>query len=523
MSSIRNVLWIMADQFRADCLSSAGHPVVSTPNLDALAEQGVRFDQAYVQSAVCGPSRACAYTGRYMHTHGSLWNGVPLPADELTIGNLLRPHGIRAALCGKTHHIPDHPFHQRLESIGANPALLDGIHAGLEPWEVLEMSGEGWVQHLKDKGYTLPFDEYPAHAPFIVTGPDGEWLNGWRFDNCRYPTVIEDQDGDTAFLTNRAISFMEETEEPWFLHLSYFKPHWPNVAADPYHSMFDPERMDKPIRSDAELTEGHPMLDLFRQERRGTQLDHEDGWRTMRATYYGLIKQLDDYLGKLFQYMDQSGRMKDTLIVFTSDHGEYMGDHWMFEKELFYDQAIRVPLIIRDPSPAADATRGKVEQRFVELIDVLPTVLDAFKLPTPGGVQGRSLLPCVRDEGESVEWRTEVYCDWDFRFHTCGDTLGLKRNKRRAWMIRDNQYKYVHFNGLPAMLFDLIADKDELHNIAQEEWAQPIVHVYMRKLLEWRQSTEDNSRASWAEKHMDRPNDFIPERIHSFHQGSELL
>lgn len=517
MNSIRNILFIMTDQMRADCLSSAGHPVVKTPNLDALASRGVRFEHAYVQSAVCGPSRMSFYTGRYMHAHRSYWNGVPLPLDEVTIGEYLRSAGIRAALCGKTHHPEDQVLLPKLQEAGLDRSRVYTNHAGLEPWEVNDGMGKGWIDDLKSKGYSLPFDQYPSAAPFIVHTPEGRWLNGWRFESAAYPTVVQEGDSDTAFMTRRAMEFIEDAgERPWMLHLSYFKPHWPNVAPDPYHQMYDPASVPAPLRREEELELPHPLLPPFREERRSLPLDDEATWRQMRATYYGLITQIDDHLGTLFEFLEQQGRFDDTLIIFTSDHGEYMGDHWLFEKELFYDQAIRVPLIIYDPSEQADPTRGTVEQRFVESIDIVPTCLDAFGLDIPRRIQGRSLLPLLY--GEPVpDWRSEVYADWDFRFYQAGEELGLPPDRCRAWMIRDSRYKYIHFNGLPSMLFDLERDPEEFHNVASDPQYGPIVAEYAVKLLEWRQTYEDNCRGSWQEDRTERSGvSGLPEHIVEF-------
>jgi arylsulfatase A-like enzyme len=499
VSSIKNVLFIMTDQMRADCLGVAGHPVVRTPHLDWLAGQGVRFERMYVQSAVCGPSRMSYYTGRYTHSHRSYWNSVPLPFDETTIGEYVRESGIRAALCGKTHHREDTDYLAKLEKAGLDRSKLYTKHAGLEPWEVNDGTGLGWIDYLKSQGYPH-LDTDSNVAPFLTEKPDGTLMNGWRFDSAAYPTMVREEDSDTAYMTRRAEAFIEDAgEEPWLLHLSYFKPHWPNVAPAPYHSMYDPALSPEPLRCQEELDRPHPLLPPFREERRSIPLDDEETWRQMRATYYGLITQIDDHLGKLFEYMDKKGRLKDTLIIFTSDHGEYMGDHWLFEKEMFYEQAIRVPLIIYDPSPMADATRGTVEHRFAESIDILPTCLEALGVEIPLRVQGRSLLPLVHGV-TPADWRTAVFADWDFRYYKSGVKLNLSSEKCRAWMIRDDRYKYVHFNGLPNMLFDLKEDPEEFNNIAGDPQYRDLEFHYRGALLDWRQSHEDNYRTSQAEQ-----------------------
>ncbi len=519
MSNVRNILFIMVDQMRADCLGLAGHPVVRTPNLDWLAGQGTYFPQTYVQTAVCGPSRMCFYTGRYTHAHRSYWNEVPLPIDEATLGTMLAENGIRAVLCGKTHHVPDTPFFRRYGEV--MPPLKD---AGFEPWEVNEFWGDrepfvkdgswhnNWMAHLQAKGYNLPFDN-PILAAFLVQTPAG-YRNGWRFENTRYPTVIRQEDSDTAFMTNRAIEFIQQAgDKPWLLHLSYLKPHWPNVAPAPYHAMYDPADVPAPIRAREELENPHPLLEPFRKERRSLPFDEEKTWREMRATYYGLITEIDANLGRLFDVLKKQGRFEDTMIIFVSDHGEYMGDHWLFEKEFFYESALRVPLIIYDPDERADAQRGQVINHFIESIDIVPTCLETFGLAVPAAVQGRSLVPLLRGISPAG-WRDAVFGDWDFRFYNASRELGLAPHQCRAWMIRDARYKYVHFNGLSDMLFDLKADPQELNNLASEPDMKEVLYGYLTRLIDWRQSTEDNSRGAFLEEESGRDGiTWVPDNI----------
>ncbi|MDL1900645.1 alkaline phosphatase family protein [Anaerolineae bacterium CFX9] len=501
MAEIRNVLFIMVDQMRADCLSIDGHPVVQTPNLDRLAKRGVRFSRAYVQTAVCGPSRACFYTGRYTHAHGTYWNEIPLAIDEQTLGQVVRNAGVRAALCGKTHMTADEATLERLQVVESVRERLR--HAGFEPWEVNDFWGEGWMQHLHSRGYDLPF-ENPMLAAFQVTAPDGARRNGWRFENCRLPTVYDQADSDTAFMTDRAMAFIDDAgDAPWLLHLSYLKPHWPNVAPVPYNTLYDPADVPAPNRAEHERTNPHPILQPFREERRGLALDDEQTWRNMRATYYGLITEIDTHIGRLMAHLEARGRLEDTLIIFVSDHGEYMGDHWLFEKELFYEEAIRVPLIIVDPDPRADGTRGSVQDVWVESIDLMPTCLEALNISIPPAVQGRSLLGIVRG-AQPDSWRDAVFGDWDFRFYRTSAILRLPVNRCRAWMIRDEAYKYVHFNGLPDMLFDLRQDPSELCNLAEDPSRKEVIAAYRERLLAWRQATEDDRLGKWLEAQMGR-------------------
>ena len=499
-----NVLFIMTDQMRADCMSCAGHPVVRTPHLDELAGDGVLFQRAYVQSAVCGPSRMCFYTGRYPHANRSPWNEVPLPADEKTMGHYFADGGYRAALCGKTHYTPDplgEPEAQPEQ--GFRRAAL----AGLESWELNESRGEGWLAHLAARGYP---DEV-LRDPFAVEMPAG--ADG---DHSAYPTRFRREDSDTAFMTDRAMAFMKDAGgspgspgSPWFLHLSYFKPHLPIVAPYPYNELYDPADSPAPNRSPEELARPHPFHVPFRIERGGVAYDDEAVWRRRRATYYGLITEIDDHLGRLFRFMKDRGLWENTLIIFTSDHGEYVGDHWMFEKELFYDEAYNVPFIVRDPRSCADGTRGMAMDDFVESLDVLPTCMDVCGLCEPGGpggpggpdtsafLQGRSLVPLLRGERPG-DWRTEVYADWDFRFYWTPKKLGIPPERCRGWMVRDDRFKYWHFNGMPDVLFDLEADPGELRNVAGDPRYAGTVQDLRVRLMDWRMSNEDMSRVAWT-------------------------
>ena len=322
MNKVRNVLFILVDQMRADCLGAEGKMPLETPNLDWLASKGTRFRKAFVQTPVCGPSRMSLYTGRYTHAHGSYWNDVPLPLDERTLANYAHEAGVRAALCGKTHHTPDVATLERLAKAKVELSAEYVANAGFEPWEVNEFWGAGWIKYLADKGYDLPFDN-PMMAAFLVENEKGERLNGWRFKNTRLPTVIGEEDSDTAFMTRRAMEFIVDAgEDPWLLHLSYLKPHWPNVAPAPYHHLYDPRDSPPPIRHLSELEDPHPLLVPFREERRSLPFDREIVWRENRATYFGLIRQIDDHLGRLLEFLKQKNRLDDTLIVFTSDHGE---------------------------------------------------------------------------------------------------------------------------------------------------------------------------------------------------------
>jgi len=183
--------------------------------------------------------------------------------------------------------------------------------------------------------------------------------------------------------------------------------------------------------------------------------------------YMGLIKQIDDNLGRLFDVLEQNGRMKDTMIVFTSDHGDYLGDHWLGEKELFHEQIVKVPLIIYDPSHVANSTRGHREKRLVEAIDLLPTFLDAVENPcSKHRLEGSSLLPIIRDQNLK-NWKEAVFSEIDYAFYAVRKSLNLGATDARAYMIRTNKWKYIYFKGFAPQLFNLENDLDEFKDLGQ--------------------------------------------------------
>jgi len=237
MDKIRNILFIMADQLRWDYLSCYGHPHLNTPNIDRLANQGVLFESAFVQSPVCGPSRASFYTGRTVFSHGSTWNQVPLPIGELTMGDYLRQVGIKTAVVGKTHMKPDTEGMERLGITKETEIGLIVSEPGFDPYERDDglhpnkqiinyknpLSYNQWLNSLGYEGEN-PWDSWANSSE----GKNGEILSGWKLRNSNKPARVAEKHSETAYMTNRAIDFVKENnEKSWFLHLSFIKPHWP--------------------------------------------------------------------------------------------------------------------------------------------------------------------------------------------------------------------------------------------------------------------------------------------------------
>ena len=489
MGKVRNVLFIMCDQLRADHLSCAGHPHLKTPAIDGLAARGVRFPRAYVQSGVCGPSRMSYYTGRYMFSHGATWNRVPLSLREKTIGDFLRPAGIRVALAGKTHVLPDVEGLQRygIEGDTALAALMGaGRFEELDRYDGHSPPGaeSGYPEYLRAHGYISddPWSDYVIAA----SGPDGKKLSGWHMRNARLPARVAEEHSETAYMTREAMRFVEEMgEKPWFLHLSYVKPHWPYMAPAPYHALYGPEDCLALNRAESELAGQHPVLAAYRQHEESVSFQRPDAAATVRPTYMGLIGQIDDWLSRLFAQLKQLGRFDDTLIVFTADHGDFLGDHWLGEKEIFYEEAVRVPFIVYDPDSAADVTRGTVDERFVEAIDVVPTALAALGLPGQEHlVEGRSLLPLLRSTA-SEAWRDAVFSELDYSFREARLILKRRPNECRAMMVRTDRWKYVWWQDFRPMLFDLVNDPRELQDLGASDAHGAVCREMEERLFAW--------------------------------------
>jgi len=503
----RNILFIMCDQLRVDYLSCYGHPHLHTPHIDALAARGVRFTQAFVQSTICGPSRMCTYTGRYMRSHGSTQNGVPLKVGELTLGDHLKPLGVRTVLVGKTHMVADT---EGMDRLGIAPDSVIGVHVsecGFEPYERDDgLHPEGgyspdptYDHYLRAKGYDAanPWE----HLANSGEAADGSLQNGWLYSHANKAARVAEEDSETPYMTRRAMEFMAEAkakDQPWCLHLSYIKPHWPYIVPAPYHAMYGAEQVLPAVRDEAERQNPHPILGAFQEERYSTVFNRDGARETVIPAYMGLIKQIDDQLGLLFQFMEDEGLSNDTMIVFTSDHGDYLGDHWLGEKYLFHTPSVQVPLIIADPSPASDATRGTTSDALVEMIDLAPTFLEAFGGPAkPHILEGRSLLPLLH--GKAPEWRRVVISEYDYAFDLARIKLAVPVPDARLYMVYDGRFKYIHADGFAPMLYDLQTDPQEFHDLGADPAQAEVRARLYEALAKWSRTTRTQTTLADAD------------------------
>ncbi len=479
----------MCDQLRWDYLSCTGHPTLKTPNIDWLAENGVRFSNAYAQSPICGPSRMSYYTGRYVSSHGSSANDWPLNVGEKTLGDHLTVAGMRTVLCGKTHMTADREGMQRL---GIDPKSKIGARVsecGFEIWERHEglypdpAPEQSYNRYLAEKGYDA---ENPWHDNANSGRDDtGTVRSGWFLKNASFPAEISPEHSETPYIVDRTIEFVQQAgPTPWLLHCSFIKPHWPLVASPPYHDMYGVDDVIPPVRSEAERADPHPVFGAYMQHNESLCYSNDKVRNTAVPVYMGLVKQIDDEVGRLIEFLRESGRLETTMIVFGSDHGDYLGDHWLGEKDLFHDPAVKVPLVIYDPDAASDMTRGTTCEALVEAIDLAPTFVEYAGGTIPHHVlEGRSLMPYVNGLAPENH-RDAVFSEYDYVRKPASSALGRGFRNSRLYMVRTERWKGIFGPPFRPMLFDLHADPDELVDLGDRP-PDGIIEGLRDELLDW--------------------------------------
>ena len=499
----------MADQLRWDYLSCYGHPHLHTPNIDRLAERGVRFDRAYANAPICGPSRACFYTGRSLSSNGVYWNFLPLGVQNWTMGDYLKPHGYRTMAVGKLHTkinppdlerlgiAPDSKLAKRLKNAGFDAFERDdGIHP-----DYLAFNVHGQIRYndyLRDEGYDLP-NPWQQHANSGVDA-EGNVDSGWYMRHNNRPANVSAEHSETAYMTSRAIDCIESLgDTPWCIHLSYIKPHWPYQAPPPYHDMYGPEHILPRVADEAERDDPHPVYDAFMQIRGSRHWSRDEVRETVIPAYMGMIKQIDDEIGRLMTYLEHNGLLDNTLIVFTSDHGDYLGDHWLYEKDLFHEPSVRIPMIIVDPSAEADATRGTASQQFIQAIDIVPTFLDfAGGEAQPHRLEGQSVLPLLYDT-LAGDWRDCAVSEIGYAGRAARGILGLQPSQCRGYMVRTEAWKYILWEGFAPQLFDLANDPQELIDLGRAPEHEAIRRELHERLFTW---LRQRQMAVWGNEQM---------------------
>lgn len=490
-----NILLITCDQWRGDSLSVAGHPVVRTPNADALAAEGVLFRRHYGGAAPCSPARACLYTGLYQMNNRVCRNGSPLDARHGNIALAARALGYDPTLFGYTDVSPDPRY------LAPEDPLLksyEGVLPGFTVRQPLPEHQKQWLSWLAACGIDSSAGFPAIHRP---AGGVGKTVTS-------APPVYSADETPSAFLAGEFIRWLGEQDAHWFAHLSFLSPHPPFIVPEPYNTLYDPA--DGPAfarqKSWREEAAAHPFLDyaIRRQKRsnflpgmKGKVRDFgEEEFRTIRALYWGMISEMDAQLGRIWEAMQAAGAWEDTIIILTSDHAELMGDHHLLGKGGFFDKSYHIPLIVRDPRRKKMA--GTQVESFTEAVDIMPTLLDLLGETPPAHLDGRSLAPFV-DGKTPANWRDAAHWEFDFRSIEKGSAerhFGLKPQQCNLAVFRTERFKYVHFGGgLPPLLYDLEADPQELHNLAGDPAFLPVRLELAERLLAWRAEHLDQSLA----------------------------
>jgi len=427
-----NILWITGEGVPISALSCYGSKLIQTPNIDRIANEGMRFRNAFTTNSLCAPSRATLLTGTYSHINGTIANpGIPVISGEpeptfdesqVTVAKLLKQNGYQTGLVGKWH-------------LPANPGKV------------------GFDYFVFKEGAGGPYYEAEGYLGNSKLGSD----------------VIEKQrhEGyETDVMTDFAIKGMKQFTQPFMMMVQFFNAHRPFDPPHKYEHLYDGERIpeagtfwdDYSHRASpaaaarmriADMPDFSPPKDLTERQRK--QWNHQK----FMAHFLGTLRSQDDNIGRLFQFLEESGLADNTIIVYTCDHGFFLGDHGWFDKRFMYEQALRVPLMVRDPG---HIQAGPVRDEYAVNIDNAPTILEFAGIPIPESMQGRSLVPLLTGEKPN-DWRRSVY----YHYYEFGDPHWVEPH----YGIRTERYKLISYYNINQWeLFDLEKDPDEMESLA---------------------------------------------------------
>ena len=430
-----NILLVTLDQFRGDCLSAAGHPIVRTPHLDRLAKAGVRFARHYSQAAPCGPGRASLYTGLYQLNHRVVANGTPLDSRFDNIAWAARRAGYEPTLFGYT----DQSVDPRQTTGPDDPRLLtyEGILPGFDVGVALGTGDStAWIDWLRGLGHAVPDD----------------------VDQALHSEPARPADHSlSAYLADRFIAWMKTQERPWFAHLSQLRPHPPYAAAGRFARMYDPADTAAPI---APAVGRHRLHEALIRSPLMRAPEEPDAMRRLAAQYLGMVSEADHQLGRVWAALEAAGQWGETFILVTADHGEQLGDHGLVQKGGFFEESYHIVCVARDPRFIK--AHGAVVERFTENIDVFPTLCEAMGIAVPAQCDGLPLTPFLEGR-EPPWWREAAHWEFDWRASFIADGADPwpwdRRLERHNLAVRRGERAaYAHFGDGSSLCFDLAAD-----------------------------------------------------------------
>ena len=449
-----NLLFLMADQHRYDCVGKAGICPISTPNLDRLAEEGVFFRNAFTPMPICAPARQCLASGRMGDSFGAFWNydmpGLPcqsLSCDGTSWTNRLQRSGYQTAFLGHWHSSRQHSA----SDFGYSCVIGNDL----------------WARHVAEKY------------------PNRQYTGGWMGEE----SFVELEDSQTHFMASKACGLLRQyagSGRPFHLRLDFSDPHLPCRPSQPFSRMYDPKDVP-PWNSFGDSFEGKPYIQRQMVANWGNRdRTRWEDWSGCVARYYGLVSQLDDAVGRVLQVLEETGLAENTIVIYTSDHGDTCGGHGMLDKHyVLYDDVTRIPLIIRWPGVAKP---GQVAEEFVtHMLDLVPTIEEACGLTPHPGNQGLSLLPLLRGEEQPERDSFAVSS-------SNGQQFGFFCNRS----IRTGQYRYVWNLTDVDELYFLPEDPGEKRNLAADPAFAPVLKELRGKLYHKLVAYDDPFAKGWV-------------------------
>lgn len=445
----------MTDQLRGDCLGCMGHPNVKTPFLDTLAARGTLFDRAYSSCPTCIPARAALHTGMAQEHHGRVGyaDGVAWNYDHTMAGELSAA-GYYTQCVGKMHV---HPLRNLLgyDHVELHDGYLHYYRYSDVPWYESQKVADDYMHWLKN--------EKGIDADVIDTGME---CNSW----VARPWMYEEQSHPTNWVTGRAVDFLRRRDrsKPFFLTVSYLRPHPPFDAPKYYFDMYNAMDIKPPAVGDWENSD-----DLAKAGRifdSGTGPADPELIRQAQVGYYACITHLDHQIGRLLQALVDDKCYEDSMILFTSDHGEQLCDHHLFRKAMPYEGSAHIPMIISGPGTRGADGSGQVCHALVELRDVMPTVLDMAGAQIPSNVDGKSMMPMTRD----LDYKIREYLHGEHSFGEKSNHWIVTEHDKYIWFSRTGQEQY----------FDLQSDPEELHDLINDSSVQERIDTLRRRLIE---------------------------------------
>jgi arylsulfatase A-like enzyme len=454
-----NVLLILADQLRFDCLGANGNRLIRTPNLDRLASASANFQTAFVQAPVCVPSRVTLLTGRYPHSHKNRVNYTPCDSREVFLQKMLHDAGYRTGSVGKLHYYPPTAEHAR--STGFDRVLLDDGVASTDPYS----------DYVKWRNANDPRRDVPYHAVEKGAANPFRGVVDYRYT----PT------GWTGEQSAAMLREMAAGPAPFFLHCSFFKPHAPYTVPPPYDSMYSDVELPLPRKVGLAEIQRLPLplqrlILRFNPEYDMDRTRLQWIWRS----YYAGVSMVDREVGRILDELERSGRARDTIVIFTTDHGDQLLEHGLQGKNVFFESSVRVPLLVRYPGRVQP---GRHEE-LAELADVVPSVLEWCGISVPSRVQGRGLFKqrdAVFAENIIPEVITGRKADF---FYEPGKGIKDIRHPD-AKMVRTRDWKLNYYPGHDGELYDLKNDPEETRNLYADVGSQARVREMKGLLLDW--------------------------------------